>query len=459
MSESCLLISKTGIETLPPVIDLFSGCGGLSFGFQSAGFPIAAGIDLSEAAVQTAAYNLSWRFGKTDNHICGDITTIGADVFSKYLDGRDCVVIGGPPCQAYSQIGKGKLRSLGAGRSHLNDERGKLYLDFLRTAFELDAKAIVMENVPEAIYYGNTNIAETVCDILEKNGYTAKWTILNAADYGVPQTRERLFVMAIKKSEKAEPSFPEPTHRPIDGQTGVYKQRLHRLSAFPHFEPPPDYQGELKPWVTVGEALSDLPTLFPTSKSSYRLYDLNILLKYRTPPQNEYQKLMREWGGHMSEYVSGHGFRKTVRDFPIFERMKHDDNYPSAVKIAEEILEEICNQKGIPLDPGSSEYQKLRKKIVPPYDPEKFHDKWKKLNPDKPSHTLVAHLGVDTYSHIHPWEPRGISVREAARLQSFPDSFLFQCSMGDAFTQIGNAVPPLLARAIAGKLAEILSGR
>jgi len=459
MSGNCLLLSKAGTDALPPVVDLFSGCGGLSFGFQSAGFSIAAGLDLSEAAVQTAAYNLSWRNGMAGNHVRGDITKMEANVFSKFLGGRDCVVIGGPPCQAYSQIGKGKLKSLGAGRSHLNDDRGTLYQDFLRIAFELDAKAIVMENVPEAIHYGNINIAETVCDILDKNGYSAKWTILNAADYGVPQTRERLFVMAIKKSEKTEPAFPEPTHRPKDGQAGVYRQRLHRLSAYPHFESPPDYQGELKPWVTVGEALSDLPALFPTSKSTYRLYDLNMLLKYRTPPRNEYQKLMREWGGQVTEYVSGHGFRKTVRDFPIFERMKHDDNYPAAVKIAEEILEEVCKRKGIPLDHNSVEYQKMRKRIVPPYDPEKFHDKWKKLNPDKPSHTLVAHLGVDTYSHIHPWEPRGISVREAARLQSFPDSFLFQCSMGDAFTQIGNAVPPLLAKAIAGKLAEILAGR
>ena len=92
--------------------------------------------------------------------------------------------------------------------------------------------------------------------------------------------------------------------------------------------------------------------------------------------------------------------------------------------------------------------------MVPIYDRENFAEKWKRLDENKPSHTVVAHLSVDTYSHIHPWEPRGISVREAARLQSFPDDFTFDCSMGDAFKQIGNAVPPLLALGVATSVYE-----
>ena len=80
---------------------------------------------------------------------------------------------------------------------------------------------------------------------------------------------------------------------------------------------------------------------------------------------------------------------------------------------------------------------------------ENFTNRWRRLEENKPSHTLTAHLSKDTYSHIHPWEPRGISVREAARLQSFPDDFFFNCSMGDAFKLIGNAVPPLLAYSVA----------
>ena len=98
---------------------------------------------------------------------------------------------------------------------------------------------------------------------------------------------------------------------------------------------------------------------------------------------------------------------------------------------------------------NSEEYIKLYKKMVPLYDREKFENKWKRLDELKPSHTLVAHLEKDTYSHIHPWEPRGISVREAARIQSFPDDFYFDCTMGNAYKQIGNAVPPLLALGVA----------
>ena len=92
--------------------------------------------------------------------------------------------------------------------------------------------------------------------------------------------------------------------------------------------------------------------------------------------------------------------------------------------------------------------------MVPIYDRENFAEKWRKLDENRPSHTVVAHLSVDTYSHIHPWEPRGISVRDAARLQSFPDDFSFNCSMGDAFKQIGNAVPPLLAYGVASAVYE-----
>ena len=99
--------------------------------------------------------------------------------------------------------------------------------------------------------------------------------------------------------------------------------------------------------------------------------------------------------------------------------------------------------------PNSEEYNKLHDKMVPAYDRDKFENKWKRLEESRPSHTLVAHLSKDTYSHIHPLEPRGISVREAARIQSFPDDFFFECSMGDAFKQIGNAVPPLLAYGVA----------
>ncbi|MDN4066666.1 DNA cytosine methyltransferase [Paenibacillus vini] len=443
-------------DLFPSVIDLFSGCGGLAYGFRSAGFPIAEGMDLSSAAVETASYNLSWRFGEESHHRSGDITQCTGDTFNTVPKKNGVIVIGGPPCQAYSQAGRGKLRSLGKDREHTNDLRGQLYLDFLRIAFELDARAIVMENVPEAVNYGGLNVPEHVCELLEEYGYRAAWTILNAADYGVPQVRERMFIMAIKESEGLEPSFPIPTHQSVEGKMGAYRQRSPKLlSSSPHFHLPPEAPDSVAAWVTVNDALSDLPRLFPTSRSKYRLYGLNILLKYDCEAENDFQKLMRGWTGSSLNQVSGHGYRRTVRDFPIFERMKPEDNFLAASSIAETLLDQACGAEGITEINHPERYQLLRRKIVPPYSRGKFHDKWKRLNPDRPSHTLVAHLSVDTYSHIHPWEPRGISVREAARLQSFPDDFLFQCNMGDAFRQIGNAVPPLLSYALARHLLEI----
>ena len=174
---------------------------------------------------------------------------------------------------------------------------------------------------------------------------------------------------------------------------------------------------------------------------------LNIEYPYKTEAQNEYQKLMRTWYGKEGFGVSANAFRRNTRDFPIFERMQQGDNYIAATKIAEELFYEEAKLFGYEKD--SEEYISLYNKMVPQYDKDKFENKWKRLDETKPSHTLVAHLAKDTYSHIHPIEPRGITVREAARLQSFPDDFFFDCSMGDAFKQIGNAVPPLLAYGVA----------
>ena len=145
--------------------------------------------------------------------------------------------------------------------------------------------------------------------------------------------------------------------------------------------------------------------------------------------------------------VTGNVFRNNKRDFPIFAKMKQGDNYVDASKIADGLFENKAAK--LSLCSGTKEYDVLKKSMVPIYDRESFQDKWRRLEENRPSHTVVAHLSMDTYSHIHPWEHRGISVREAARLQSFPDSFFFGCSMGDSFKLIGNAVPPLLSYGVA----------
>ena len=112
---------------LPKIIDLFSGCGGLALGFEKAGFEVAAGIELMPEACKTIATNLCWRYGKEENHLCADITQIEGDIFKDKFGEEGCIVIGGPPCQAYSLAGRGKLKSLGEDRINTNDARGYLY--------------------------------------------------------------------------------------------------------------------------------------------------------------------------------------------------------------------------------------------------------------------------------------------------------------------------------------------
>ena len=438
---------------IPKVIDLFSGCGGLALGFEKAGFGIAGGLEIVPEACDTVTSNLCWRYGKEKgSHITGDITQLDPDIFSGRFGDEGCIVIGGPPCQAYSLAGRAKLRSLGSDRINTNDARGYLYQDFLRFATGLNARAVVMENVPESVNYGGKNIPETVCCALEENGYRAFWTVLNAADFGVPQIRERVFAIAIREDESGTVELPVPTNHSSANAVTMHQKMFDGFGKCPHFRVPNAADGGTPAWVTVGEALSDLPVLFQDFRQKYRLLPMNLGLPYRTGITNAYQKTMRSWYGRETEFITANCFRKTERDFPIFARMCQGDNYLDASEIAEQIFSE--NQRIYNYPPDSDGYRLLRKKTVPPYARDKFPEKWKKLRDDRPSHTLVAHLSVDTYSHIHPWEPRGISVREAARIQSFPDDFYFNCSMGDAFRQIGNAVPPLLSLGIAKEIMK-----
>jgi len=156
-----------------------------------------------------------------------------------------------------------------------------------------------------------------------------------------------------------------------------------------------------------------------------------------------------------------HVIRYLPRDYPIFARMNPGDQYPEAYQHAVAMFEEHLTRlakQGVKIKAGSEQYEEIRASIVPPYDVGKFPNKWRKIWRDQPARTLMAHLGKDSYSHIHydSRQARTISVREAARLQSFPDGFVFCGTMNPAFRQIGNAVPPLLAKAIASHMMKTL---
>lgn len=438
-------------ELRPKIIDLFSGCGGLALGFEKAGFEIAAGLDFMQEAIDTISYNLFWRYGKDENHLCRDITKQDPSIFSSQIGPEGCIVIGGPPCQAYSSAGKGKLRSLGENRVNTKDTRGYLFQDFLRFAYGLDAKAVIMENVAESTHFGSMNIPEIVCGDLTNHGYNAYWTILCAADYGVPQIRERVFVLAIKKELGWIP-LPTPTNQSDSGYITAHAKQFPSFDQCSFFRRPTLPSSTLPSWITVGEAFSDLPSLFPDWTAPYPATPISLELPYKTEPQNSFQKTMRSWYEETMKTVTGNVFRNNKRDFPIFAKMKQGDNYVDASRIADDLFENKAAK--LSLCSGTKEYDTLKKSMVPIYDRESFRDKWRRLEESRPSHTVVAHLSMDTYSHIHPWEHRGISVREAARLQSFPDSFFFGCSMGDSFKLIGNAVPPLLAYGVAKAVSK-----
>jgi DNA (cytosine-5)-methyltransferase 1 len=174
---------------------------------------------------------------------------------------------------------------------------------------------------------------------------------------------------------------------------------------------------------------------------------------------------MRSWPGFESDAgVKDHVIRYLPRDYAIFQRMNPGDQYPEAHKHAVALFEEritaLRRMSGKALGPRSKEFQELWDATVPPYDATKFPNKWRKMEADAPARTLMAHLGKDGYSHIHydSSQARTISVREAARLMSFPDGFILTGSMNPAFKQAGNAVPALLAKALASHLYTQLIG-
>lgn len=434
---------------LPEVLDLFSGCGGLALGFQQEGYAITHGVELMESAARNVNYNLSVAQGLSPGHICGDVTQLPDNVFANDIGHNGCIVIGGPPCQAYSLIGRAKLNSLRDEGTFLDDKRGFLFEDFVRMAIGHHARAVVMENVRQCTAYGDINVPEEVASRLESAGYTVFWTILNAADFGVPQIRERMLLFAVRGH--VTPILPQPTH---SGKMygGLYAgQGLGAFTSCQHYLPARQRRMKKPAWVTVEEAIGDLPSLRRRPEEPYQALHMQQLLPYEEDPENDYQQAMRV----SLTTVSANVYHNNPRDYQIFARMHEGDTYPQALAIAEDIFQRRAETLG--LEHGSAAWEDLRQSIVPPYSVDKFLSKWKRIERDKPCYTLTAHLGLDTYSHIHPWEPRGISVREAARIQSFPDSYIFKSNMGDSFRQIGNSVPPLMARAVAAALRHMLA--
>ncbi|MCB1635326.1 MAG: DNA cytosine methyltransferase [Xanthomonadales bacterium] len=468
----------------PRVLDLFAGCGGISLGFQRAGFEIEAAIEFDREAAASHALNFHRHLPEPlrEHHAqARDITKVEPAEYVAGLDRKGKpervidVIVGGPPCQAFARVGRAKLREVAEHpQAFKQDPRSNLYLRYLHYVRVLKPVALLMENVPDILNFGGHNIAEEVCESLEDLGYVCGYTLLNAVFYGVPEMRERMVLVAYHREVGQQVTFPAPSHW-IDLPKGYGNSRQVALKTLKkndlfaegsHFVALPEASSDGLPRaVSAKQALADLPPITGHLTGELRRGTKNPReqAKYPCDPKpSAYANLMRNWPGfEVDGSFTGHVIRSLPRDYDIFRRMNPGDQYPEAYQHATALFEERLSELrrlGRSIPEGGKEYLSLKASIVPPYDAGKFPNKWRKMEPDAPARTLMAHLGKDGYSHIHydSQQARTISVREAARLQSFPDGFLFAGSMNPAFRQIGNAVPPLMAYAVASEMAEAL---
>ncbi len=460
----------------PRVLDLFAGCGGLSLGFHAAGFAIAGAVEFDPAAA--ASHGANFHPGEPRHAIARDITKLSPGQLAEELDLGPVahavdVIIGGPPCQAFARVGRSKLREIDAHpEAYKHDARAQLYLEYLHYVDAFKPLALLMENVPDILNHGGQNVAEETCEVLREKGYVASYTLLNSSHFGVPQMRERMILVAYRREIAEDVMFPAPTHY-MDLPPGYASSRQVALKMLrggllgeAHgYVAATEAKTDLPAAVTVSDALSDLPPITEhldgTMARGARRFDQLVGYPKRSALA-PYARLMRGWPGfENNEGVRDHVIRYLPRDWKLFARMNPGDQYPQAHAHAVAMFEEqlaLLAASGKAPRKDSKAWTELRASIVPPYDVGKFPNKWRKMEPDRPARTLMAHLGKDSYSHIHydSDQRRTISVREAARLQSFPDGFTFSGTMNPAFRQIGNAVPPLLAKAVAERMLATL---
>jgi len=443
-------------------LDLFAGAGGFSLGLSAAGFRCFGVVERDARCAETHAKNFPDHAQAPLSRLgpdLGDITRLSEQEVRRVVEASGSpeidIVAGGPPCQGFSRVGRGKLDSLARRRGAFrNDPRNQLYRRYLDLLAWTRPRGFIFENVPGILRVRGENFAEQVCLDAEDLGYVVRCAVLNSAWYGVPQTRERVIILGFREDLDLVPEFPEPRYsvperRGARASTGLRTAPFRHPRHFVEIEP----RAGLPRAVTVHEAIRDLPPVPArgpdASKFAARI--LPIPVKYRPGRPTKFSSRMRNWCSTVpAMWVRDHACRHNPRDYRIFARMRPNDCYPRAVEIAEELFADAKARSGHHVE---------RSEFVPPYSLFGFEEKWKMLDPESPSWTVTAHLSKDCYSHIHydGGQARTITIREAARLQSFPDHFQFCGGMGDQFRQIGNAIPPLLALAIAQRMKSSLA--
>ena len=379
------------------MIDLFAGAGGLSCGLEQAGFYPVLANEMVEQFAHT--YQINHPDTKV---IIGDVRNVDEkelhNLVSKY--GEIDLIAGGPPCQGFS---------VNAPVRSLDDPRNHLFKEYLRIVEEIMPKVVLIENVPGIVSLGKGTVVEQIYKKLENLGYRVNHRILFAGHYGVPQLRFRTIIVAVR-DYSGEILFPQPEYY-ATAVANFQKSRELCYSLTPMDEL------ILKPKVTVGDAIGDLPEIMGGEKcSEYPLCD--------------YQKLMRDG----STRITSHWCSR-LSDINK-QRLEH-------IPIG-------GSWRDIPFDLLPNGLKRAKRSD---------HTKrYGRLNPTELCSTIMTKCDPHWGSFFHPTQKRTISVREAARIQSFPDRYIFTGSMTEQYTQVGNAVPPLLAKAVGICIQKMLGG-
>lgn len=380
------------------VFDLFCGTGGFSHGMEQSGlgFSTRFGIDVLPVAVQTFARN-----HKQAHAICKDIRKVrrsDVEEITGLKRGDVDVIVGGPPCQGFS--------SIRPFRSTMDDDpRNSLFEEFASFVNYFRPRIFVMENVVGLATHKDGKTIEAMQQCFHTLGYECEWRLLNAAHFGVPQKRERLIMIG---AERGIPCvFPEPTHQYAGATVGYRDRRRVIAPGQPDlFKTLP----ELQKAVTVIDAIGDLPELQAGEEA----------FGYDSEPKNQFQRDRRKGSETLTLHVSTAHTRK------MLEIIRHSGKNIS------------CIPKHLITSGFSSCYSRL--------------------DADEPSVTLTVNFVHPASNRcIHPVQHRALTAREGARLQSFDDAFVFFGNRTGIIKQIGNAVPPLLGRAIANCVAKCLS--
>lgn len=388
--------------TKPTFVDFFAGAGGLSCGFTQAGFRVCFANDFEDVCIRTYRYNHPEI--SEDKVVKGDIRKI-VDNVQDYIDEKVDIVVGGPPCQGFSSANQQRI---------IDDPRNELYKYYIKGIRKLLPKFVVMENVK-----GMLKVADQVVDDYEsikeeKNGvvysYIVSYKLLNSLDFSVAQSRERLIYIAIRNdiAEKKQIT-PNAIFEEIQ-KANVGKTHYLLRDALAYIKP------------------LDAPRVKNMNEKDDEHTGKKIDVNSFSGDENAYLKLIN--GGRKIPILYNHKARYV-----------NDINYD---------IYRLLNQGDDASDPKIADIMPYTNRL------HCFKDKYFKLVADKPSRTITAHLRMDCHSHIHPFQIRAITPREAARCQSFPDDYLFLGAYLKTYMQIGNAVPCLMAKGIANIIKKYI---